>query len=165
MCDYSLHAVPNRLAVEGEALITHRFQTYTIGLASAAEIESPSRANREPEISRSWWASLKNWLNPPQPDNTNVTAVCIPPGARLLVYQVPKYVRAELDIGSEEEVTFDELSANAYEYRDILRFRNGRSVLLQDLPERVRFEVLSLASMQTEVVVESKPEARWFEFY
>ena len=164
MCDYSLHAVPNRLAVEGEALITHRFQTYTIGLASAAEIESPSRANREPEISRSWWASLKNWLNPPPPD-TNVTAVCIPPGARLLVYQVPKYVRAELDIGPQEEVTFDELSANAYEYRDIIRFRNGRSVLLQDLPERVRFEVLSLASMQTEVVAESKPEARWFEFY
>ena len=164
MCDYSLHAVPNRLAVEGEALITHRFQTYTIGLASAAEIESLSHANREPEISRSWWASLKNWLNPPPPD-TNVTAVCIPPGARLLVYQIPKYVRAELDIGSEEEVTFDELSANAYEYRDILRFRNGRSVLLQDLPERVRFEVLSLASMQTEVVAESKPEARWFEFY
>ena len=68
MCDYSLHAVPNRLAVEGETLITHRFQTYTIGLASAAEIESPSRANREPEISRSWWASFKNWLNPPPPD-------------------------------------------------------------------------------------------------
>lgn len=163
MCDYSLHAVPNRLAIEGETLITHRFQTYTIGLASAAEIESHSRANREPDISRSWWASLKNWLNPPPPA-TNVTAVCIPPGARLLVDQVPKYLRAELDIRSQEEVTFDELSANAYEYRDILRFRNGRSVLLQDLPERVRFEVLSLASTQAEVVAEVKPEVRWSQF-
>jgi hypothetical protein len=164
MCDYSLHAVPNRLAVEGEALITHRFQTYTIGLASASEIESLSRPNREPDVSRSWWTSLKNWLNPPPPD-TNVTAVCIPPGARLLVHQVPKYVRAEFDIGSQEVVTFDELSANAYEYRDIIRFRNGRSVLLQDLPERVRFEVLSLASMQTEVVAERKPEAPWSQFH
>jgi hypothetical protein len=164
MCDYSLHAVPNRLAVEGEALITHRFQTYTIGLASAAEIKSLSRVNLEPEISRSWWVSLKNWLNPPPPDRA-VIAVCIPPGARLLIYQVPRHLRAELDIGSEEEVTFDELSANAYEYRDILRFRNGRSVLLQDLPERVRFEVLSLASTQDEVLAEGKPEAPWFEFY
>ena len=162
MCDYSLHAVPNRLAVEGEALITHRFQTYTIGLASVAEIESLSRVNREPEISRSWWASLKNWLNPPPA--TNVTAVCIPPGARLLVDQVPKNLRAEFGIGSHEEVTFDELSANAYEYRDIIRFRNGRNVLLQDLPERVRFEVLSLASTQAEVVAEVKAEARWSQF-
>jgi len=164
MCEYSLHAVPNRLAVEGEALITHRFQTYTIGLASAVEIDSLSRANVEPELSRSWWASLKNWLNPPPPEK-NVTAVCIPPGARLLVYQLPRYVRAEFDIGSEEEVTFDQLSANAYEYRDIIRFRNGRNVLLQDLPERVRFEVLSLAFTQAEVVAEGKPEARWSPFY
>jgi len=163
MCDYSLHAVPNRLAVEGEALITHRFQTYTIGLASAAEMESLSCANREPESSRSWWASFKNWLNPPPPD-TNVTAVCIPPGARLLVHQVPKYVRAEFDIGSQEEVTFDELSANAYEYRDIIRFRNGRSVLLQDLPERVRFEVLSLASTEPSVAAERKAEVPWPQF-
>jgi hypothetical protein len=128
-----------------------------------AEIESHSRANREPDISRSWWASLKNWLNPPPPA-TNVTAVCIPPGARLLVDQVPKYLRAELDIGSQEEVTFDELSANAYEYRDILRFRNGRSVLLQDLPERVRFEVLSLASTEPSVAAERKAEVPWLQF-
>lgn len=164
MCDYSLHTIPNRLAVEGEALITHRFQTYTIGLAATAEIESLGRENPAPEVSRSWWASLKNWLNPPPPEK-NVTAVCVPPGARLLVHQVPKYLRAELDIGSEEEVTFDELSANAYEYRDIIRFRNGRSVLLQDLPERLRFEVLSLVSTQAEVVAEGKPEAPWSQFH
>jgi hypothetical protein len=40
-----------------------------------------------------------------------------------------------------------------------------QGVLLQDLPERVRFEVLSLASTQVEVVAESKPEALWSQFH
>ena len=34
MCDYSLMAVPNRLAQEGEDLVTHRFPTGSLGLAS-----------------------------------------------------------------------------------------------------------------------------------
>jgi hypothetical protein len=63
-----------------------------------------------------------------------------------------------------EEVTFDQLSANAYEYRDVVRFRNGRSVLLQDLPERVRFEVRSLASTEPSVAAERKAEAPWPQF-
>ena len=163
MCEYSLHAIPNRLAVEGEVLITHRFMTYTLGLAAAAELESVSRKNPEPESSRSWWTSLKTWLNPPP--EKEVTAVCIPPGARLWVDQVPRYVREELGIGCVEEVTFDQRSANAYEYRDVIRFRNGRSVLLQDLPERVRFEVLSLASTEPAVAAERKPEAPWPQSY
>jgi len=31
MCDYSLMSIPNRLAVEGENLIAHRFTTGTMG--------------------------------------------------------------------------------------------------------------------------------------
>jgi len=34
MCDYSLACFPNRLAVEGEQLVVHRFQTGALGLAS-----------------------------------------------------------------------------------------------------------------------------------
>jgi hypothetical protein len=37
MCDYSLGGLPNRLAVDGEELIVHRFPTHSIGLASAAD--------------------------------------------------------------------------------------------------------------------------------
>ena len=33
MCDYSLAHFPNRLAVEGEQLVVHRFATRTLGLA------------------------------------------------------------------------------------------------------------------------------------
>jgi len=35
MCDYSLAHFPNRLAVEGEQLIVHRFDSGTLGLAPA----------------------------------------------------------------------------------------------------------------------------------
>ena len=34
MCDYSLTGIPNRLAVEGEELVVHRFRTGSLGLAS-----------------------------------------------------------------------------------------------------------------------------------
>jgi len=35
MCDYSLMGVPNRLAQQGEYLVTHRFRTGSLGLAPA----------------------------------------------------------------------------------------------------------------------------------
>ena len=33
MCDSSLTGIPNRLAVEGEQLVVHRFHTGFVGLA------------------------------------------------------------------------------------------------------------------------------------
>ena len=39
MCDYSLCGIPNRLAVEGEALVVHRFLTGSMGLASRADLQ------------------------------------------------------------------------------------------------------------------------------
>ena len=39
MCDYSLMAVPNRLAQEGEELVAHRFPTGSMGLASPADVK------------------------------------------------------------------------------------------------------------------------------
>jgi hypothetical protein len=53
-----------------------------------------------------------------------------------------------------EEVTFVQLSASAYQYRDAIQLGDGRKVILQDIPEGVLFVVLSLASgeVQPEVV-------------
>jgi hypothetical protein len=157
MCDYSLHAYPNRLAVEGEQLVTYRFPTYSIGLASAAEIEQAICP--EPEIPRSWLVSVKNWLNPPPVKA--VTAVCLPPGSRLILHQIPKHMRQELDLRPVEEVTFDERSANAYEYRDVIRLCGGRGVLLQDFPEGVRFDVVSMAPMEPETRAKFEPTILW----
>ena len=65
MCDYSLHAVPNRLAVEGEELVTFRFPTSSIGLASPADLEKANCQVNTTGVGRSWWSVLKSWLNPP----------------------------------------------------------------------------------------------------
>jgi hypothetical protein len=149
MCDYSLHAVPNRLAVEGEQLVTHRFPTSSIGLASPLDLERS--APPQVEAGRSWWRVLKGWLNPPPLRTEKIPAVCIPPGARLRVDNVPKDLQQELAVNSEEEVTFVQLSASAYRYRDGIRFRNGREILLQYLDEGLRMDVLSLGSSEATV--------------
>jgi hypothetical protein len=156
MCDYSLHAVPNRLAIEGEELITHRFPTSSIGLASPADFEKATRTRHTPETGTSWWAVVKSWLNPPPLRAEKVCAVCIPPGARLRIPEVPQELQRELGVGRSEEVVFVELSASAYRYRDGIRFANGREILLQYLDEGLRMEVLSLAG--TEVVAEPQFE-------
>jgi hypothetical protein len=120
MCDYSLAGVPNRLAEEGERLVACRFSTGSMGLTSDASLW------------RSWFRE-----NP---------AVCVPPGARLLLRDIPKHLQSQLDVQATEEVTFVQLSAEAYRYRDAVRFRNGREVLLQQLKFGQRVEVLSLCS-------------------
>ncbi len=150
MCDYSLHAVPNRLAVEGEQLVTHRFPTSSIGLASPVDLECATRSLDESTgQKRSWWATLKSWLNPPPLRNEKIAAVCIPPGAHLRMQGIPQDLQKELGVGADEDVVFVELSASAYRYRDGVRFKNGREILLQYLDEGLRMDVLSLASAET----------------
>jgi hypothetical protein len=57
-------------------------------------------------------------------------------------------LQVELSIGEVDEVTFVEQSAEAFRYRDAVRFSNGREILLQRLPYGVRVEVLSLDSAE-----------------
>ena len=108
MCDYSLMSIPNRLARAGEELVTHRFHTGSLGLAAP----EPKPAG--------FWAALKRSFSP------QVTpAVCIPPGARLTLRDVPTQLRREIGVESVEEVTFTQLTACDNNYRDAVRFRNG----------------------------------------
>jgi hypothetical protein len=159
MCDYSLHAVPNRLAVEGEQLVTHRFPTSSIGLAAPMDLEGARQAREKAARSkRSWWLALKNWLNPPLLPPQAVPAVCIPPGARLTMHDIPRHLQQELGVGPTEEVTFVELSASAYRYRDGVRFRNGREILLQYLVQGMRVDVLSLTSAEASAISETEQE-------
>lgn len=160
MCDYSLHAVPNRLAVDGEQLVTHRFPTSSIGLAAPADLEGARRAGESANRSKdSWWSALKNWLNPPLLPAAAIPAVCIPPGARLRLHGIPRNLQQDLDVGPTEQVTFVELSASAYRYRDGVRFSNGREILLQYLDQGMRADVLSLASAETPAMLEMEQEA------
>jgi len=124
MCDYSLADIPNRLATEGEQLMVYRFYTGTRGLTSPTP---------------SWW---RFW-------SKQTPAVCVPPGARLLLCDIPNDLQRQFDVQACEEVTFVQLSAEAYEYRDAVRFSNGREVLLQCLRCGQHVEVLSLCSCES----------------
>jgi len=79
MCDYSLGHFPNRLAVGGEELIIHRFPSGTMGMGSPGP-------------------------GPKALVFRNSTVV--PPGARLLLWEIPEWMREQLEISALEEVTF-----------------------------------------------------------
>ena len=74
-----------------------------------------------------------------------VPAVCIPPGARLRLNDIPARLQQELGVKAEEEVVFTQTSASVNTYRDAIRFTNGRELNLQELREGQRVRVVSLA--------------------
>ena len=135
MCDYSLMGVPNRLANEGEELIVHRFGTGSLGLASDGECV--------PARTEGIWSNIKNLFRSSGP--YQATAVCIPPGAQLLLRDIPEEMQRSIRIGSAEEVVFTQLTAEVNAYRDAVRFKNGTAVLLQRLREGQRVRVLQLS--------------------
>jgi hypothetical protein len=139
MCDYSLMAVPNRLAREGEELVFHRFPTGSLGLATPAEVQRTPL----PTARRSFWTAFKEFFQPAE--TASVCAVCIPPGARLLLEDIPVRLQTELGVCAAEEVTFTQITASAHSYRDAVRFTNGREVRLQELREGQRVRVLDLS--------------------
>ncbi|MBV9769683.1 MAG: hypothetical protein JOZ32_08945 [Bryobacterales bacterium] len=150
MCDYSLHTYPNRLAADGEDLIVHRFGAGSLGLASPADLPPLISASKP---HRSIWARFKEQFqtrNSQWEAEKRTPAVCVPPGARLMLRDIPKSLQRDLHVGEAEEVEFVETTADVNTYRDAVRFKNGREVLLQQLREGQRVSVLSVASEETE---------------
>jgi hypothetical protein len=144
MCDYSLMAVPNRLAREDEELVTHRFPTGSLGLAAPADLK---RAADPPAPARkNFWRAVVEFFNPPKTEP--VCAVCIPPGARLELHDIPVRLQHELAVGSVEQVTFTQITAAVNSYRDAVKFHNGREVRLQELREGQHVRVLDLSSAE-----------------
>jgi hypothetical protein len=92
---------------------------------------------------KTFWVKFKEFFQPPE--NEPVPAVCIPPGARLRLEDIPVRLQTECGVGPVEEVTFTQLSAAAHSYRDAVRFPNGRHVRLQELREGQRVRVLDLS--------------------
>ena len=102
--------------------MVHRFPTGSLGLASPC-----------PAVSR-WWSAKQT------------PAVCVPPGARLLLRDIPKDLQQQFGVGETEEVAFVQLNATPYQFRDAVRFGNGREILLQQLQCGQQVDVLSLSS-------------------
>src|SRR5438477_12912889 len=149
MCDYSLHGLPNRLAVEGEELVTHRFPTGSLGMASPLDIAVQNRPQPQTAGRKTWWTALKRWLSL-EVGCCEVTAVCVAPGTRLLMARIPDVIRRQFALDVLENVTFTQLSAEQFRYHDAIQFDDGRQVLLQALPEGVLFEVLRTVPIESE---------------
>lgn len=132
MCDYSLAEVSNRLAVKGESLVLHRFLTGSMGMRSA-------RRRLREHLFRSCTA-----------------AVCIPPGARLVLEDIPPRLQHQCGVGASEPVIFVQQSFDRRAHRDAIRFSNGKEILLQQLDPGQRVSVVSLDPEDAGVVSEAR---------
>ena len=141
MCDYSLHGLPNRLAQEGEDLVAHRFPTGAIGLTSPAELCRMADSTKPQK--KGFWSLIKSAFMPP--GMPEIPAVCVPPGAKLRMLDIPANLQTELGVSAREEVVFTQTGLSPHTYHDAVRFSNGRQILLQLLREGQRVQVLSLA--------------------
>jgi len=151
-------AMPNRLAEEEEVLVTHRFPTGALGLASPSDF--CSTAEPVQARARGFRSTLKGVLNAKR--TKPVSAVCIPPGARLMLQDIPADLQHSLEVGPIEEVTFTQLTAAVNTFRDAIRFKNGRQICLQELEAGQRVKVLDLSSAQAfEPIWEERPELQF----
>jgi hypothetical protein len=150
MCDYSLYEFPNRLAREGEELITYRFPSGSMGLVSLVELEnarSRESAQDKPSRNRLWGAATIHFdlLSQFRPSAlSNVCAICVPPGARLILKDISAEMQSTLGLSREEGGKFTETSAETHRHRDAITLSNGCVIPLQQLREGQRVEVLSL---------------------
>ena len=147
MCDYSLMAVPSRLAVSGDELVVHRFDAKSVGLAAGFDVR------RGLQYRKGWneglWARLRKSL---RPADTPIRTVCIPPGARLLIRDISTKLQRECGFCEEvEEAVFAQVSNTANTFRDAVRFQNGVVVLLQRLEEGQSVRVVDLSSAEEQV--------------
>jgi len=73
-------------------------------------------------------------------------AVCIPPGARLLIRDIPAKLQQECGFqDGVKEAVFTQVTAVVNTFRDAVRFQNGVEVLLQRFDEGQRVRVLDLS--------------------
>jgi hypothetical protein len=131
MCDYSLMMNNNRLATDGEELITHRFRTGSVGLVSVWDFDDWQAQRRH-----GLWQRFKDCFlfhqGEPQP------VVCVPPGARLRLHE----------FGPCDTAIFTQISADEDRHRDALLFEDGRTLSLQLLPEGQTMTLLRLSSAE-----------------
>jgi hypothetical protein len=142
MCDYSLMNLPNRLAKEGEILVTHKFSNGPIGFVSSEEL---CNAQPLPQVglSGSWIQAGAGLFG--LPAHSGLPAVCVPPGARLKVLSISDAVRGMVGAAPGEEVVFTQITALRNRFRDALRIRGKYEVLLQSIGEGLQIQVVSLA--------------------
>lgn len=142
MCDYSLMNFPNRLAEEGEILVTQQFSTGSIGFVCLED----SRMQRAPsgETQGRFWSRLITWFSTRSLNGT-VPAVCIPPGAKLRLRWASEPTQTFLGARTGDSLTFTQISAASNQFRDAFRTQSGREILLQNVGIGLQVEVVNLS--------------------
>lgn len=153
MCDYSLMTLSHRLAVCGDELVVHRFETGAVGLAAHSDVcreREQCTGNRTGLLGK-----LLCFLRSPRPQS--FPAVCVPPGARLLVRDLPERLQQEVGLQSSvQEVVFTQTDLD-FTFRDAIQFPNGKLLSLQKLKVGQRVSVLSVGSeTENETVLEEQ---------
>ena len=145
MCDYSLSVDESRFAEEGERLVVHRFSNGVRGFASPVDL------CRLMEIGL--WKRLANFLS----GKADGCAVCVQPGTKLILRDLPVSLCSKLGLERDEEVTITH-SASGGTHRDGVLFRDGAEFLIQWLPEGLEADVLSVVPTSlTEHAAEAAP--------
>jgi hypothetical protein len=85
-----------------------------------------------------FWKRMRAWFRSETP-----CAVCLPPGAKLVLRDVPESLRTASGRDNDEIVEFTQ-SGSQYEYRDGVQFSSGTRILLQQLPPGLEADVLNL---------------------
>ena len=88
-----------------------------------------------------------------------MTAVCIPPGARLFLRDIPEPLKIQFGLRSEEKAIFEQSTLDAHAHRDAVRFVNGNLMSLQRLQEGQRVDIISLTSMSPSKSVQEVAKA------
>ena len=135
MCDYSLHGIENRLAVEGEVLVVHRFHTGSKGLTSPRYLRPDTRSKNSLVLLG------ENFVQPPME-----CAVCVPDGAELVMTGISLPFQFSNEVSSTEVVLFRQQSEQDSTYRDAIEFGNGVIVPLQELEVGQRVGVIGLSA-------------------
>ena len=82
--------------------------------------------------------------------------MCLPPGAQLRLVSIPERLREKLGAEPEEELTFTQVSAAWNQFRDALRIKGNREILLQAVGGGLEVQVVSLTQ-----VGDSQPHKEW----
>jgi len=116
-----------------------------VGLASPYDLRSRLEYRNVPQCG--FWPRIKEFFNPAEAPA--IPAVCIPPGARLLVQDIPAMVQHECGFQEDAaEAVFTQITNAANTFRDAVRFQNGVEVLLQRFAEGQRVRVLDVSSVE-----------------
>jgi hypothetical protein len=142
MCDYSLYEYPNRLAREGEELVAYRFSSGSIGLVSPTELKNMQAK----PVGTGFWGTVRSDFATSgcSSAQSRVCAVCVPPGALLILKDIPARTQKDLGVGPEEGGRFIETSLDPFRHRDAIQFANGSVISLHHLEGGQRVEILSL---------------------